>query len=269
MSEEKFASKVPLWKLERYLIGELPPVEMDRISKLKAVDPDVADWLRALEAEHADLQASCPTGHMAGRIWNKLKSGGEARSRVSKESRGLGWRGLGSAVLIPACAVILIMVFAPHPFNGSGNRTLASVNTTAPSESEATRLKGSLPELYLYRKSGGGGELLRNGNAVHEGDLIQVFYNAAGKKYGAIYSLDGRGKITWHLPEHGNQASLLSPSGKTALESAFELDAAPGHEDFHFVASDRPFALDSIQSVLLSGSGFSHAIFSLTKDSLK
>src|SRR6187402_1024564 len=35
MNEGKSGPEIPLWKLERYLIGELAPAEMARIDKLK------------------------------------------------------------------------------------------------------------------------------------------------------------------------------------------------------------------------------------------
>ncbi len=243
---------------------------MERIDRLKAEDADLADWLRALQAEHEDLQAAHPTGRMSGRIWNKLK-------RIEKPKGPRGIR-IAAAVLAPAFALVLILMIVPIRFSG------ALETVPSRTETEVTRLKGSMPELYLYRKSAGGAEALRPGGATHAGDLIQVHYEAAGRKYGAIFSRDGNGLVTRHLPETGNQAALLAASGKTALASAFELDETPGREVFHFIASDRPFTLDSILASLSGGAessgpdagpraesigGMSHTVFVLTKESLK
>jgi hypothetical protein len=261
MKPGKSESEIPLWKLERYLIGELPAQEMERIDKLKAADPELAGWLKALEAEHADLQATHPTGRMAGRIWNKLQQAEKPRGRG-------GFR--IAAAMVPAFALVLLLVIVPGRLGTPDGPAPAPASE---GEVEKTRLKGSLPELYLYRKTGGDIEALKPGGPVRAGDLIQTHYEAAGMKYGAIFSLDGNGIVTRHLPERGNRSVALTPAGRIALASAFELDAAPGREDFHFLASDRPFDLDSALARLppVSGSngGIHHTVFPLTKESRK
>lgn len=311
MNEGKSGPEIPLWKLERYLIGELPPAEMARIDKLKAEDPEVAEWIKALQAEHADLKASHPTRRMAEGILDRLNGPtGAPKARKALpdlwdrigDRMGRGWR---NAMLAPAFALALLLALVPNPFT---NRLASDMATPAQEGregtqdaggadglSETTRLKGSLPALFLYRKADSGAEALRPGSAVRAGDLIQVQYEAAGMKFGAVFSVDGSGKVTWHLPEGGNRSAALSPIGRIALKSAFELDEAPGREDFHFVASDRPFPLDSAADAVAKGlpspaetggAGFSahprpdsqgnrskaamtHTFFALTKDNLK
>ena len=307
MNEGKSGPEIPLWKLERYLIGELTPAEMARIDELKAQDPEVASWIKALQAEHADLKASHPTDRMAGGIWNRL-NGNQRKGASSRNDRPTLWDRLGPGwriALAPAFALALLLVLKPDRFTGSGAATLAPADGNGSPDagaggvdggkgtSETTRLKGSLPILYLFRKADSGAEALRPGSAVRAGDLIQVQYEAAGRKYGAVFSVDGSGNVTWHLPERGNQSAALSPTGRTALKSAFELDDAPGREDFHFVASDRPFPLDSAADAVVKslaagsgGTGFTapavpdsqgnrsrpamtYTFFALTKDTLK
>ena len=86
MNEDKSGPDIPLWKLERYLIGELPPAEMARIDKLKSQDPEVADWIKALQAEHADLKASHPTESMADGIRDRLNGPSGAGNRGAAQS---------------------------------------------------------------------------------------------------------------------------------------------------------------------------------------
>jgi hypothetical protein len=292
---------VPLWKLERFLIGELPPEEMARIEKLRTEDPKVAEWLRALQAEHADLQASHPTGIMAGRIWNKLKAepggvrgargadGGARLPGLLRRMQSAIAAGTGKAALVPIFGLALLLTLMPNRFSCStGDDVEAALGRRGTTGIEDTRLKGSAPALFLYRKTGAGAEPLASGSLARSGDLIQVQYDGAGRKYGAIFSLDGQNHVTWHLPGNGLQAALLA-SGKTPLSSAFELDEAPGREDFHFLASDQPFSPDSLAAAIAAGIGsvaispgqrpdslspaspsrISHTLFALTKDNLK
>lgn len=322
MNEGKSGPVIPLWKLERYLIGELPPAEMARIDKLKAEDPEVAEWIKALQAEHADLKASHPTGRMADGIRDRLNGPAPRHGQASQGRRapqdarpdlwdrigdrmGRGWR---NALIAPAFALVLLLALVPNPITKHINSDMATPAQEgregtqvadgaggAGGNPETTRLKGSLPALFLYRKADTGAEALRPGSAVRAGDLIQVQYEAAGRKFGAVFSVDGGGTVTWHLPESGNRSAALSPRGRIALKSAFELDEAPGREDFHFIASDSPFPLDSAAGAVVKGNssaaenggaGFpahplpdsqgnrskaamTHTFFALTKDNLK
>jgi hypothetical protein len=266
---------VPLWKLERYLLRELPASELERIDKLKSADPELASWIKALETEHADLAASHPTGVMAGRIRNKLDNlskPGAKRDGHAVRSRTEGGMNLWlrPVFLVPVSGLALLLAFTLAPLRDRRDQASADMETT--------RIKGSLPELYMYRKSGQVPEILPTGAPVRSGDLIQVFYDAAGKKYGAIYSVDGRGNVTWHLPELSRESAgrpggglrsvELKTAGKTPLPSAFELDDAPGEEKFFFVTSDRPFVLDGLPSTVPSGAA-SRPVFTLTKENGK
>ncbi|MDB5049633.1 MAG: ActD [Fibrobacteres bacterium] len=218
----------PVWKLERYLLGELPAPEMERISRLKETDPALAEWIRALEAEHADLAEMHPTGRVAGRIWNRLRESAPAPRRA--------WN--APAIWVPALGLLLMAALLPLNYSAwihSGGRPTE--------EPEETRLKGLQPALFLYRKTGESAMNLNSGDRVRPGDLIQMYYDAAGRGYGAIFSLDRDGNVTWHLPDDGGHSAPLIKGGKVPLGFAFELDSLAGFERFFFVAADRPFEL--------------------------
>ena len=217
----------PVWKLERYLLGELPAAELERIGKLKETDAVLADWIRALEAEHRDLAEMHPTGRVAGRIWNLLREGRPAARP---------W--MAPRIWVPAFGLLLIATLLPLTYS-SLERTVASPGNGA----EDTRLKGLQPALYLYRKSGESALSLKTGERVRPGELIQMYYDAAGRGYGAIFSIDRNGDVTWHLPDEGLHSAPLAKGGKIPLGFAFELDSLSGYERFFFVAADKPFEL--------------------------
>jgi hypothetical protein len=131
------------------------------------------------------------------------------------------------------------------------------LSTALPTSSgafEETRIKG-LPHLVVFRQTVHGPERLANGSAARAGDLIQLAYQAAGHSHGVIFSVDGRGAVTRHLPREGSQAASLAP-GAVALDLAYRLDDAPRWERFYLVAASRPFDADEV----LRGAGAAHPL---------
>ena len=61
--------------------------------------------------------------------------------------------------------------------------------------------------------------------------VLQLSYAAGEAKYGVIFSVDGRGTLTWHVPAGyaggARAAPPLDPQGPVVLPSAYELDDAP------------------------------------------
>src|SRR6185436_11923836 len=74
------------------------------------------------------------------------------------------------------------------------------------SEPEVTRERGLEPHLAIYRKRGQGVERLKDGSPARGGDLLQIAYVSAGRRYGVIASVDARDEITLHLPEKAGAA---------------------------------------------------------------
>jgi hypothetical protein len=112
---------------------------------------------------------------------------------------------------------------------------------------EDARAKGSALHLSLYRKAGTGVETLADGARVQTADLLQIGYHSGAKGYGAIFSIDGRGTLTFHLPAGYSggdiDASAVENTGENLLPAAYELDDAPRFERFFFVFSTAPFPL--------------------------
>jgi hypothetical protein len=75
---------------------------------------------------------------------------------------------------------------------------------------------------------------------------VQIFYEAAGRPHGLLFSLDAAGVLTRHLPDSGNTSVPLKQGGRVPLGFAYELDDSPGWERFYFITSDKPFGLESL-----------------------
>src|SRR5690606_17549820 len=78
-------------------------------------------------------------------------------------------------------------VTGPHPTEPRTSPAIARAGE------EVTRLKGLEPTLALFRRTPRGAEPLKPGAAVRSGDVLRIGYRAAGRSFGAIFSVDGHG----------------------------------------------------------------------------
>ena len=120
----------------------------------------------------------------------------------------------------------------------------------ATSVEEGTRIKGDSLKLLIFRKTPQGVEQLSSGSRVRQNDLVQLSYQVAGQKYGAIVSVDGRNAISVHLPERGNLAAELVVGRAVPLAHAYRLDDAPTAEVFFFVTSNERFPVQLVRDAI-------------------
>jgi hypothetical protein len=106
------------------------------------------------------------------------------------------------------------------------------IRTKGPEGVDVTRT-----QLLIFKKTGTDNVLLKDGDTVRAGDLLQVAYVPAGLAFGVILSIDGNGQVTLHHPQDETGAGILSSEPTVLLDSSYELDAAPEFERFFFVAS--------------------------------
>jgi hypothetical protein len=150
--------------------------------------------------------------------------------------------------MVAACATGLVVLLAVHKPKDATKLMLGE------DQPESIGIKGDLkPALRIYRKTSSGSELLRAQANVRRGDTLQIRYVAAGKRFGAIASIDARGLVTFHLPEMEGPAVVLDRDGERALPHAYELDDSPGFERFVFVTSDAPFTTTEVIQALRDG----------------
>jgi hypothetical protein len=190
------------WRLERMRHGEIPR------------DPSAAERLAALDASDREILAAHPPARVAAEVRRTAQIGD--RSRI---------RALLFLTPAAAAAALAVVVLGRAP--------------VAPEET--TREKGALaPHLVVHRRASGGPELLRDGATARPGDVLQLSYVAAGRGYGVIVSLDGRGQVTLHW------SAALDGGGAVPLPDAYELDDAPGFERFVLVTARAPFDAEAI-----------------------
>jgi hypothetical protein len=235
----------------------LPEEEMASIQKAVDGDPNLSARIEALDGSDREIRESYPTGLMAQKIAHRLEN-----QDVSNVSRG--WFGPGLALAAAALLGIVILIalpgseIAPPVWDREGM--------------DGIRLKGVQPGLLLYRKNASEVELLADSSIAQAGDLIQIFYRAAGKPFGAIVSVDGRGTVTQHLPASGTSAVRLTQGEPVPLDYSYKLDDAPKWERFYLVTASESFDLSAVTQAakgspdsLQIGEGFEQFAMTLYK----
>jgi hypothetical protein len=223
------------WQLERYRLGELPAGELDTIRTALATGGDLAVRLARLDRSDGEILAQHPPSVISASIRARAASGAAGRPRPAGAPRRLALA-VAFGLVLAAAGVLLVPGRVPG------------------TKEDTTRVKGLAPRLFVYRKAPAGAEELAAGAAARENDVVQLAYQAAGRHFGAIVSIDGRGAVTRHLPAAGTQASPLKTGGP--LRSPRPIgDDAPGFERFYFVTADQPFAVDLVLTAVSNPAG--------------
>ena len=234
--------RVPDWLLERLAAGELPATQA-RSLRERLVATGEQDRLDALASSNAEILEAHPVREVIA----------EVRRRGGRIP--FIWRPLWalSFATVGAAALVLLLVRTP----AGQSRLNPSLGESA---QEAITIKGLQPSLGLYRKTATGVERLGPASRLRAGDIIQVRYIAAGKRYGVVASCDARGSVTLHLPETPGESVELTKDGERALAHSYELDGSPGFERFVFVTADVPFDTELVIRSLKQGAVLPRAL---------
>ncbi len=221
--------------LEQLALGELPPRRARKIQEEIARDPSLRARYEEIARSDREILERYPPAEMARTIRDRLEASrpeNEGRNgSLSSSLEPAGRWALQLAIGLPAAAVLLLFIsfFLFRDRLGT----------------DQIRVKGIVPHVSAFLKIPGGARDLAPGTLVEKGDVIQLGYTAAEARYGVVFSVDGRGSITWHLPAGPGASARSSPAlerqGQVMLPAAYELDDAPGFERFFFVYSEKPF----------------------------
>ncbi len=219
--------RTPEWLVERLHAGDLPPDEAAAVRARLAAENGLSR-LDAFAEDDARFAAAHPPGPALAEIRRR------ARAHAPPRPRPL----LYLAVPIAAAAAALLALRLPGP---------------TPLGSDDGRPKGLSPHLSVHRHGSGSGaeaEALARGARVRAGELLQLSYVSAGRPYGVVASVDGRGVVTRHGPGDGPLAAKLVPGGAVPLDHAYRLDDAPAFERFFLVTGRSPFAVEPVLEAL-------------------
>jgi len=240
------SERVPDWLLERLAAGELPAAQA-RALRERLVSAGDGDRLDALAASDREILIAHPAEQVTAEV--------RRRAAISVARRGpVIWRPVWALSFATASAAAIALLLVRAPAGPSKSNLVLGEQ-----EQETITIKGLQPSLGLYRKTTAGVERLAATARLHPGDVVQVRYIAAGKRYGVVASCDARGAVTLHLPETPGRSAALAKDGERALAHAYELDNSPGFERFVFVTADAPFATDLVVRNLKQGAALAPA----------
>ncbi len=230
------ARKVPDLTLEKLVLGELSEKEKAEVlDGLKSEENGMAR-LEEIRKSNEDILQKYPPAKMAQDIKGKLA----ADSRIAGAAEPF-WKRWGLAYAVPfVLTAILAIVILPNWPIGANHHAHRP-------DDEKILLKGH-PHLIIYKKTGDMARMVADGGFAGRGDVLQISYVPMDKTRGVIISLDGRGNVTFHLPENPDRGAAILESEKTYLPHSYELDDAPDFERFFFITSDVDMDLTQIRA---------------------
>lgn len=208
--------------LERFALGELPADRLASVQALVDADPRLQARLRDLQNDSRATLLQHPPRRVAAEV--RARAGVAAPRKRSP----LVWAVPG--LVVAAAALLAVQLGSP-----------TTPDDLAKGDAGTVAVEHD-PELRIFREDDGE---LTSGDAVAAGDVLGFRYDAAGYDFGALFSIDGAGVVTLHMPEAGDAAHRLE-QGLVTLTMGYELDDAPDFERFFLVLSDHPFDLSAV-----------------------
>lgn len=219
------------FKLERYLLGELPEVEMAALRKREAEDELFAARVKMMREEGERFLAENPFSALEDKLEKDQRS----------VERTLWLR--VAAVLVVAFGIFSVVVLNRQTDIVNDASATSGMDVAMADVDNGTRIKGMTAGLEVWKKMGDSAVQMVNLGEAREGDEIQLRYRVPQKCFGMLFSMDGNGTVTMHMGE-GNRAVELEPGKMTTLPFAYKLDNAPKFEKFFLLTSGEMFEFD-------------------------
>lgn len=221
-------TRVPDLLVEQLHRGELSPDRAADVRQRLLREPGGAERLVRLADDDARTLAALPPEAFARRV----------RAKLASDRAVPMWA-------VPALAMAAVLLVA--------GPLIVRPDVTTP-EVGVTRTKGGADGLRVYRKGAGGAELLADQAPARAGDVIQLSYASHDPGFGVILSVDGRGGVTLHFPESGDNTEIV-PGAEVALPHGYALDDAPSFESFVMLRARHPIDVTTALQVARQTNG--------------
>ena len=228
-------NKISDFKLERYLLGELPEKEMREFQERELSDEIFAARVAEMRLQGKRFVAENP--------FEALEAKMDEADEVTNDNGNVI---SGVWLKVAAALVIALGVFSMVILNrdvSTYDSNAASMEVAMAEVDNGTRIKGMQASLEVWKKTGDSAVQMVNLGDASEGDEIQLRYRVPQKCFGMLFSMDGNGTVTMHMGD-GNNAIELEPGKMTTLPFAYKLDNAPKFEKFFLLTSQNAFAIN-------------------------
>ena len=228
-------NKISDFKLERYLLGELPEKEMREFQERELSDEIFAARVAEMRLQGKRFVAENP--------FEALEAKMDEADEVTDDNGNVI---SGVWLKVAAALVIALGVFSMVILNrdvSTYDSNAASMEVAMADVDNGTRIKGMQASLEVWKKTGDSAVQMVNLGNAYEGDEIQLRYRVPQKCFGMLISMDGNGTVTMHMGQ-GNSAIELEPGKMTTLPFAYKLDNAPKFEKFFLLTSQNSFEID-------------------------
>ncbi|MCP3144293.1 hypothetical protein [Pyxidicoccus xibeiensis] len=228
---------VPDLLIERYLCGELPPHEAQRVEEAARASPSLASHLEHRRAEQRAFADARAFAWVGARI-EARRSGVSGRATgLLGHARSVFGRGAGLRWALPAlglCSLLVIVAVRQPATTGEG---------------DTVRVRGGLTARVLVKR----GETVFEhapGVVLRPGDRVRVEVEDAEGGTLYVVGLSDHGRAT---PLHGfdqTGGAVQMEPGRLVLPGSLELDAAPEREALVMVLAEKTEDAPSPEDVL-------------------
>ncbi len=189
----KTENKTPDLIIEQLLLGELPKDYSDSKKQTLLNDPYIIKRMEELKQSNKKILETYPSNIITENINNIIQKQKSDKNIIELDSSNTAHeKGKFPYVIYSLSAAAVLFIALTFALN---------INTIFHNNGlEETRIKGE-SVLYIYKQINSNVEELDDNSIVHENDRLQLRYST-NKEYGIIFSIDGNGYITIHLPEN-------------------------------------------------------------------
>jgi hypothetical protein len=213
--------------IERYSAGELTGAAATGLEEHLRSCPTCGGYLAGLRKQREEFLRAHPFAEFAASAF-PVKAAEPWHKKIPSLFTAPSLR----PVLVPALVVLVAVAIIP----------------LIPGAGDDIRYKGPETLSYIYKRDGA----VHNGapeDLFRPGDRVQIFYSSGSDRYLSLFSIDGRGAVSFYQPESGGAVcSIRSGIGqKLAYPASIELDSTKGAELVVAVFSDKEFDTSRIK----------------------
>ena len=192
-------NKISDFKLERYLLGELPGKEMRELQERELSDEIFAARVREMREQGKRFLAENPFAVLDDRLDETDASSSLSSVEGTRNDVNAGRNTLW--LKIAAALVIALGIFSAVVLNRNVetfDSQNASMEVAMADVDNGIRIKGMQASLEVWKKTGDSAVQMVNLGNASEGDEIQLRYRVPQKCFGMLLSMDGNGTVTMH-----------------------------------------------------------------------